>query len=706
DLSYAGVGNSYFQTLDQKSFFSTSQILYGDIFYSSQFKKLLFTDRDLYLPGETVYLQLFARKRQNNKLAISDSLFTQPVQIKVTGPNNKLITNFTKTWNSFGVISSSLNLPKNAESGYYSIQVSNTFSKFTAFDGFEVRPFEAQKSEILITPQINQYLYQQNLKAQIRPQFLFNHALKTPVSYQLKAIPIAYQSKLFPNHLFNAPEIVRSFRMPQQSDSILINKRSRPKKNEDAIMINHKLLPKFPYNARLFLSASATPPYLLPISNSMNNMCVYFPTQLGIKMDQKRFTTLEDITFDFVAIAPFTEELQINLPVKLQIFKFEDISLGIFSFLTNYFRSIASFKKLVLNDNITLGQTKYTFSPKSEGRYLVQLSIKQVGFWTTSSVEFVIDSNNFKDQTLYMTANKSSFTAGDRAYIEIKNPFPKSRLMLTVEQDSLREFYVSETTNKIISHFVPITSDDEPGINISAVVISLPMHYKQSEEQIFGEVMIGQLSLPVEPMNKKLSIQINDLKENYLPREEVSFDIAAFSKSLQIDGQGLIIIRDKAALKDLALPNLMDHFYQSPPFGFSTWSSAPLIYDFKNFTNKLQTHRPVPLTRAVADTSSFAIATGLESTTDLVLRSNIVYTPYYKAEIPLYRNKKSEISFTLPDNISGFDVTVMVYDKNQLFGQTNLTFSTSKPFITEPILPHFTRPGDLISWGARAHNLT
>ncbi|MGL4393809.1 MAG: MG2 domain-containing protein [Brevinema sp.] len=705
DLTYAGVGDSVFQTLDQKSFYSASQLLFGNIFQSSQIKSVLFTDRDLYLPGEKVQVQVFARKRSNNKLVSSNfELFNQSVQIRVTGPNNKSITNITKNWGSFGAISTTIDLPKNAESGHYSIHVSNSATKFSAYHSFEVKPFKSQQSEILIAPQNTQYLYQQNLKAQIRPQFLFDQPIKTSVSYHLHATPIAYQSKSYPNHIFNAPEILRSLRLGQQAEFTLVNKRSRPKNNDDVLTLDHKLLPKFPYNARLTLGATASPPSLLPISNEVDYLSVYFPTQLGIKMDQRQFTMLEDISFDFIAIAPFTEELQINLPVKLEIFKFESVSLGIFSFLTNYFPNIDSYKRRVLNDNLTLGQTKYTFSPKSEGRYQVQISTKQVGFWTKSSVDFVIDTKGSYEHTLNMTANKSSYTAGERAHIEIRNPFPKSRLVLTVEQDSLREFFVVETTNKVISHFVPITSDDEPGVNITAALISLPMHYMDSEQDTFGDVVIGHLALPVDPLNKQLTVQVNNLKDNYLPREEVTFDISAFLRSLQVDGQALVIVRDRAALTGNSLPNLMQRFYQPSPAGFTTWSSSPLIYDLKNFTNKLESHRAVPLMRSLSDLEA-SVAESLASS-DIKLRSNIVYTPYYKSEIPLYRNRKSEITFTLPDNISRFDVTVMVYDKDQLFGQTNISFSTSKPFITEPILPDFVRPDDEVSWGVYAHNLT
>ncbi|MGL4562930.1 MAG: MG2 domain-containing protein [Brevinema sp.] len=707
DLSYAGIGNTIFNTLDRKSFFSSAQLLYGNIYHSSKPKSVLFTDRELYLPGETVYFQIIARVRENNKLTSINPLLAQPVTIKISGPNNKILTNFTQSWNKFGSISASFVLPNNAESGYYSIHINNQLLKFSEYKGFEVRPFEPQKSELLMIQQTNQYLYHETFSAQIRPQFLFKQAIHAPISYQLSATPTTYHSKLFPNHTFNnITDISRTFASKKINNNILLRNKKLPSLKTGTVSINHKLIPKFAYNARLSLNTSMILDHFLPITNAQHDLFVYFPIQLGIKMDQTNLNNLDEVTFDFVAISSLKEVVQSNIPVKLNIFKNQKTSLGIFSFLTNYIPELASFKKRVFHDELELGHTKYTFTPSEEGEYTVQLSLKQFGFWTSSSLAFTINKNINTSNLLYMTANKTAFVAGDRACIEIKNPFPKGRLVLTVEQDSLREFYIFETTNKTIKHFIPITSEDEPGVNISAVLISLPLYYQMSEENDFGDMAVGQLSLPIEPINKKLTVQIDNLKEHYLPGEKVSFDISAYSKSLQIDGQATVIIRDKAVLFGAPLPNLLDYFYQPSPFGFSAWSSGRMIYDLNHLTNKIQEHQAVPLFRQASSLANSASPAVFQEQMKISLRSNIVYTPYYQSEIPLYRNKKSQISFTLPDNISGFDVTVIVYNKDQLFGQTNTNFSTSKPFITEPIIPNFVRSDDIVNWGVYAHNLT
>lgn len=708
DVSYAGIGSSSFISLDDKYFFSPSQLLWGDIFNSQKMKNMVFTDRSLYMPGEMVYFHILGRSKNNQKLTSNNPFFKQTVNIRIVSPSQQIISNFTKNWNEFGAITASFKLQENSESGFYSIQIENKAASFYRQIFFEVKPFEPKQSEILVIQNTNEYIYNDTFSLKIKPQLLFNKALNVPVSYKVTAVPTGFESKNFANYIFGGRSLYRSFENEYDKKKFFfINKTSTPNKKTGFIKLEKKLNPWGSYNTKLYVSTSATQPNLLPISNNSISANVYFPTQLGIKINKNTFYKLEDIAFDLIAVSAISDTVQNNIATKVKIIKKESIALGIFKFLTNYLPEISSYDKIITQQNLLLGQEKFIFSPSSYGDYEIKLSTKQFGIVTKTIASFSINDDLPLDEQLNIFANKQCYTAGDRAYLEIHNPFPRARLLLTVEQNMLREFYILESTNKIIEHTIAITSDDEPGINVSASLISLPKDpYSNTNLGDFGDIIANHIMLPVKPLSKEILIDINSIKSNYLPGEDISIDISAYSGGIQIDGQAVVIIKDKAVATYDNIPNPISEFYQPVPFSFSKWTSEKLFFDFKHLKERLQKNIATPLARASLLMNSSDRNVTSSSAVNKSIRSNILYTAFYNGEVPLYRNKKSTISFKLPDNISGFDVTVIAYDKDQLFGKTNTTFSTSKPFITEPIFPKFVRPNDVVFWGLLAHNLT
>ncbi len=119
---------------------------------------------------------------------------------------------------------------------------------------------------------------------------------------------------------------------------------------------------------------------------------------------------------------------------------------------------------------------------------------------------------------------------------------------------------------------------------------------------------------------------------------------------------------------------------------------------------------PMPINSLLRKGMPLTMSTGLMNDSAIAnlsqVRSNFPYTIYYNNSVKLSRNKKTTLSFQLPDNISGFDITVVAYDKHELFGKTNHSFTSFKKLMIDPILPSFVRPDDLVTWGAYIRNFS
>ena len=704
-IAFVSGEESYFNSIDGGSKYSSARLLYNNIENGQKVKGLLFTDRTIYEPGETIRIHTIARSKTNNQYTSKSEFFDQSVVVTISDPFNKEITRMTKKWSDMGSIDTSYESKSNTFPGTYTIRVQDTSKDFQLYSSFTIQSITAKKAEILINSSSNRYVFGNTLDLSIKPQFFHEKAIKTSVQYIISANPIDYKSTLYPYHQFGVGPIAIPYKgnffkvmaptSPYPESTVLKSGRLKAGKTS----ISTPLLPSTVDNKRITIFVKSTLKDMLPISSSNSDITVYHPTQLGIYTKRSLITNQEPITFNVLAIDALSQELKTNIPVTFEITKITYPKLGIFSFITNYIPKLQQYDKKIIHKTYILGQQNIVFTPVEEGDYTAHISSYQQGVKISSTTSFSVKGKkSMRDEDiLAIESDQASYNSGDNALLYIPNPYPKSRLFLTIERDSIREFYTINSTNKIIIHKIALTAEDEPGINVTAVLSAI------SNTQDISPIKYGNITLKISPNNKELAVNIQKSKSNYRPGEEVTIHISASSKGQQINGQAVLIIRDKAILNDLdpQLPNPLSEFYDTRYGGFTTWDTSKLLYDMSTISN-LPADSP-QLLRKLNVYNAVAIAQESEGPR---IRSNILNTIFYKGDIELFDNKKSTISFTLPDNISGFDITVIAYDKNQLFGKTNTHITSFLDLIAEPLFPKFVRLKDEIEWGAFFRNFT
>lgn len=88
------------------------------------------------------------------------------------------------------------------------------------------------------------------------------------------------------------------------------------------------------------------------------------------------------------------------------------------------------------------------------------------------------------------------------------------------------------------------------------------------------------------------------------------------------------------------------------------------------------------------------------------IRQDFQALAYYNGSVITDVNGKAKITFKLPDDLTTWRVMVVATDGNLRFGNGEATFITTKPLITNAILPQFARTGDRILGGLSVTNTT
>ncbi|MGL4367616.1 MAG: MG2 domain-containing protein [Brevinemataceae bacterium] len=704
DITFSGDGISTFEGFDRKNFFSSANLAYASNNCQGRLKTLFFSNRPVYKPGEVVNIHAVARARKNNLYTSEKECFSNAVSVTIYSPNNNVLTNFMKKWSEYGSIDMSIPLDEDAESGFYQVQMRQSTFDFNTSMHFRVEPLAPNQAEVVITTDTTWYCYGNNIAVSFAPQFFSGEPVNTKIDYRMMLHPSPYRSKLYPEYHFGDFEIARPFIGGADAVSSKVFAQGTIKYHSQSgnSVVKKKLTAPFSQNARLHISAKAKPDNLPSFESVHAGIDIYVPIQLGIFSSKQSVIPNTDMVFKLIALMSDSEKIASNVPVVFEIKKVQNIDLKIFGFITNLIPIFNQFEKTVYKKSIRLGRETVHFVPTEPASYKAVLTSVQQGRLTKTVFSFQVLETQKESLDLLIESDKNSYSSGDQANIYISNPFEKAHLLITVERDLIREFHMVETSERIIRYPVLITTQDEPGLNITAVVRKLSDASSKDNDSFISDIKIGSLYLSIPPVDKQLAINIKGVKSSYKPGCKVKFSINAYSYGSRVNGQAVVMINDRAvlALEKQRIPDPVEFFYSSRPKSFSTWDSGKLLYDFLDLTNKMFVDVPTPFvaTRMFAADSA--------DNTQSIVRSNFNYTPFYEGALSLRSNQDTEIEFTLPDNISGFNISVIAYDKNQHFGKTNVSFHTVLPFSIEPIFPKFVRPNDSPDWGVLVKNFT
>ncbi len=87
------------------------------------------------------------------------------------------------------------------------------------------------------------------------------------------------------------------------------------------------------------------------------------------------------------------------------------------------------------------------------------------------------------------------------------------------------------------------------------------------------------------------------------------------------------------------------------------------------------------------------------------VRTKFVPLAYWNARIRTNAAGDADVSFALPDDLTTWRVMAVALTADARFGNADATFITTKPLVTNPVLPQFARPGDRFSAGVAVTNV-
>ena len=667
----------------------------------------LYTERQAYRPGDTVYFKGLARLRDKNGIISIPKDFE--VNVIVEDANYNEIYNKTLQLNEYGSFSDTLPIEEGAALGSYNLRMNLLPEDKVEYNyqshSFYVLEYRKPEYQVEVIPEENNYFSGDNVNFTITGDYYFG-APMTDAKVTWNAIMTDYWFNQYTDgwYSFALEDNWCWWDCSAESESIT--------EGEGILDQNGNLKVSFPVSLDdkgtsqiITLHADVTDPNNQIVSNRESVPIHKADLYVGVRMDDYVVSPGEDASVAVITVDPegnpkAMEKVTVNL----------------------YSREWNSIKKKNVdgyyyyeNEPKDTFERKTTVTTDKDGKAIAKLAIKTGGSYRivaeakdsqgreakagTSLYAFsrtYINWPHSNNDRIDVVPDKPEYAVGDTAKLLIKSPYQGAgvQALVTVERENVISKKVIDIESNAQAVEIPITEDLIPNAYVSVVIVkarsgeSIDTDNEENEtDSNQPGFKMGYAKLLVETKSKELSLDIATDKKKYGPGETVKVSIVSNDHEgnpVQSEISLGVVDLSVQALLGFQLPNLIRNFYEERGLGVQT--SQMLTYLIEAF-------KPGSKGGGGGDAESKE-------------RSDFKDTAYWNPHVETDENGQATLSFKLPDNLTTWQLLAIGNTKDHQYGTTVHEIIETKKTIVRPLRPRFAVEGDQINVGATVHNFT
>lgn len=682
----------------------------------------LFSERGIYRAGEEVHIKGIIRENLKGQWQIPSAPLSASsplsLECEIRDPFEKSVFKSAIPLDDFGSFAFDFTTSEDSSLGYYQITAKlpprQPGDKPATFSGsFRLEAFRPAEFELHLRAAEDSFVFRRDYSAEIRANYLFGGAMAgQDVTWHLRLnrtsfAPSGHEGFIFGNELDWGEEETTP------AESRLLASADAKLNAEGRLSLKVPLLPEKEKDSVLAaLEATVTGPSRRAISNRIQSIVHRGEFYIGLKPSTSFLKKGETLSVDIIAALP-DGSLSAGRKINLKLVRREWRSVrqaGIgarFRWLTE-----REDVEVETRDVLTgVSATAVSFVPDKSGFYfLLASSVDELKNTITTTTSFYVTGRDYvpwertDDDALELVADAESYRPGDRARILVKSPFERTKALVTIERESILEARVVDIEGTASYIEIPVLSEHIPNVFVSVLLVHGRSATAASDLEDIGlpSFKIGYTSLSVNPAQKRLSINIENPKAEYKPRETVrlKFKVSGASSAANSPACLSIAVVDVGVLNLIGYetPDPFSHFYSERPLSVRTSETRLHVVGQRDYGEKGEEPGG-----GVGALKEMAAAPGLA---EVELRGDFKTTAYWNPSLLTDERGEASITFTLPDNLTTFRIMAVAQTKDSHFGRGETSFRVSKKLLLQPSFPRFCRVGDKFEAGVVVHNFS
>ncbi len=654
----------------------------------------MFSDRQLYQPGETVQLTAVGWFLTHGVLGRGNAAnYTVELQL----PNQEKRTLPRITLNAYGTASIPIVIDKNAPLGYYNVHAGAGNGE-TIDGSFRVAEFKPPNFSVALALPATVAVAGSSVSARATSTYLFG----SPVAGATTTYAVTRSLTNYSWDKDSSFAFGRQWFWPQSQPSVSsdVLQTTVPVDATGNASATIPVAADLPYPMSYEVDADTTDVANLSVGDSKTFTAFPGNVQIGLKTDFVA-TAGTPAKISVIALDPHgTVVPQTHVHIELQQATYLAATAVVEGGDTP--EQSVTYKTVASTDIDTAAASVVAqLTPPTAGTYRIRANTAGASSDATETdVElFVTGSGDAAwgapdPNHLAVHLNKDSYRPGEIARAVIQSPFPDADILVAVIRSGVLWQQLLHAHGSAPTVSFTVTPAMLPNAAFEAIAVrrgALPADTPADNGNAVARS--GFASFEVALAGKYLSVTATPLHARLQPAEQQTIHLHVSDRAHHaVRGQVTLIVANDAVLQlsGYRPPDLVQLVYGDQPIStrFSDNRGAIVLQTMK---------RPVDKGWGYGG----GLSTGAEDTR---IRRKFDPLAYYAGSIVTDAAGDADVSFQLPDDLTTWRIMAVAATTDGRFGNGESTFLTSKPLIVNPVIPQFARPGDRFDAGVAVTN--
>lgn len=689
-------------------------------FGNAQNMAYLYTDRPIYRPGQMVYFKGIVRAEYDSRYTLADDV--KNVDLSITNDQGQQVYSVTLPVNSNGAFNGSFALDNGAASGWYFAQICLPYEQYVAGNkgaglnrpesqtngpcrsygvSFQVATYRRPEFEVSMSTDKTDYLAGDTVKATVKATYFFGGNVgNAKVQWTLMAREYYFSRYTGPGYYsFGAYD---SFYRGVSYNEFIANGEGVTDASGQLVISVPADLSKRKNSTVFALEASITDVNDQSVSARVEAVVHKADYYLGIAPELYVGEVDKEARFNIIAVdwqgAPVAEKAATVSFYRREWFTAqEEDAIGNLTFNSVPSDTLVTTQAVRMDSS---GKGAVVFTPAEGGEYYIEVKdatnpapVAATSFYVSSGKAYVSWRVNNNDR-IELKTDKQDYKVGEVVKVLVPSPYSGTvTALLTVERGRfLMTKLVQLASNSDIIE-IPVEPSFAPNAFVSVFIVQ-----GVDANNPVAEYKMGYAGFSVDAEQFELNVDIKTAKQEYGPRDTVTYDIRVTdARGNPAQAELSLSLVDKAVLS-LADPNslpIFDAFYGTRGLGIRTATSLNINVD--RVTAKIVTEN------AKGGGGGGGMAAMLDG---LFVRQNFKDTAFWQADLTTDAQGRAQAQVTLPDNLTTWKMDARAITNDSKAGQGVHEILSTKPLLVRPVTPRFFVVGDSVTLGAAVNNNT
>ncbi|MBC8110255.1 MAG: alpha-2-macroglobulin family protein, partial [Verrucomicrobia bacterium] len=642
------------------------------------YQAFVYGDRDLYRPGETMFINTVIRDGSWK------SVGEVPVKIRVVAPNGKEFSVLKGILNKQSAFATQITFPTSSVTGTYNLEVYTANDVLLTGKSVSVEEFMPDRIKVTVKTSKPDYRSGESVNITATAQNLFGppaSGRNYELTYSLTRKEFFAKDYKDYNFSINADKTPTFEQLTRQGETDgqgnLTESFQIPANYEDlGILQGNIYTTVFDESGR-------------PVNRRNAFDVITQNVFYGIKLTDYYAGTGEAINMPIVAlnkdgkpVAGTTAQVKVIRTVYETVLR--KSNYGSIEYVSQKKEFVMETKNLPINASGTV----YSFIPQVSGEYAVIVSrpgSKAAVSSTFYAYGFGTSAASFetsKEGQILMQPDKEKYKSGEKAKILLQLPFA-GKVLISVERNKVFEQFYVESKEKSVSVDINLKDEYLPNVYVSATLIK-PL----TNTAIPLTVAHGFVSLAVENATNQLPVEISAVA---LARSKTKQIIIVKTKA---NAEVTLAIVDEGILqiKNYQSPNPFEYFFQKRALEVSSFDIYPRLFPELNINKS-------------SSGGDGMVAGEMAGRVNPLANKRVTLVSFWSGTLTANGNGEATYTIDLPQFSGDLRIMAVAY-KDKAFGAGTKNMKVADPIVIASALPRFLSPGDQLQMPVTLSNTT